>query len=357
MNKDWFHTEITKDAKSLAYDVINSNSLTNGQSTKVLENEIKNIFGVKTAVYTNSGTSALSMSLLASDIGPGDIVATSGLGWIATVQAAKFTGAEVLLLDVENELPILDINILPEVANKITALIPVNYNGRQVNIKELKKLIPNKKIIEDSCKSFFSKDYDSNNYSGTNGDYGCFSLGMVSMLPGIYGGFIVSNKVEDEETLNYLKWHGTTYKNNFEEYKKFSYNFKTSNLHASIALGMLETYQERIKKLNLIYEMYSEGLKGLENNKLLPVNIKKGEIPLLIDVISKDRERITSKLNQTDLPTCNYHKSLDKAYYTKKFKELTNSSKFGSQVFHPPCGPDQDLERVEKSIKVLQELG
>tara|TARA_A100001388_G_scaffold232323_1_gene184928 strand:- start:12723 stop:13796 length:1074 start_codon:yes stop_codon:yes gene_type:complete len=357
LNKGWFHTDITEDAKKLAHEVINSNSLTNGQSTKTLESEIKNIFGVKTAIYTNSGTSALAMSLLASGIGQGDIVGTSGIGWIATVQAVKFTGADVLLLDVENELPTLDINIIPKVADKITALIPVNYNGRQVNIKEVKKLIPNKKIIEDSCKSFFSKDFDAKNYSGTNGDYGCFSLGMISMLPGIYGGFVVTNKSEDQEILSCLKWHGTTYKNNNEKYERFSYNFKTSNLHASFALGMLETYQERIEKLSLIYEMYKDGLEGLENNKLLPVNKKRGEIPLLIDVVSKDRNQVTKLLNSNDIPTCNYHESLDKASYTNKFQELKNSSKFGSMVFHPPCGPDQDLERIEKSIKILKNLG
>ena len=157
--------------------------------------------------------------------------------------------------------------------------------------------------------------------------------------------------------LGSIKWHGTSYKNNNEVYEKCSYNFKSSNIHASIALGMLETYQERIEKLSLIYEMYKDGLEGLENNKLLPVNKKRGEIPLLIEVVSKDRNQVTKLLNSNDLPTCNYHESLDKASYTNKFQELKNSSKFGSSVFHPPCGPDQDLERIEKSIKILQNLG
>ncbi len=356
MHKGWFHTEITSSAKKLSKEVIDINDLTDGKSTKILETEIKNIFGVESAIYTNSGTSALSMALLASNIGPGDVVATSGVGWIATVQAAKFTGAEVLLLDVEENLPILDINKISDVSNKISALIPVNYNGRQLDIDSIRKIIPNKKIIEDSCKSFFSKDFKQKSYSGVNGDFGCFSLGMISMLPGIYGGIIVSKK-KYYETLSCIKWHGTTYENNKEEYKKYSYNFKTSNVHASIALGMLETYKERIQKLNLIYEMYRDGLDGLENNQLIPVNVNKGEIPLLIDIISKDRDEITKNLNINNLPTCNYHESLDKADYTKTYEILKNSAKFGSKVFHPPCGPDQDLKRIEESIKIIKSFG
>ena len=120
---------------------------------------------------------------------------------------------------------------------------------------------------------------------------------------------------------------------------------------------MLETYMERIEKLNLIYEMYKDGLDGLENNKLIPVNVNKGEIPLLIDIISKDREEITNNLNINNLPTCNYQESLDKADYTKTYEILKNSAKFGSKVFHPPCGPDQDLKRIEESIKIIKSFG
>ena len=103
--------------------------------------------------------------------------------------------------------------------------------------------------------------------------------------------------------------------------------------------------------------MYKKGLEGLENNRLLPIKINKGEIPLLIDVISQDRSKTTKILNNKNLPTCNYHESLDQADYTKTYEYLINSRKFGSKVFHPPCGPDQDLKKVEQTIKSLRELG
>ena len=98
---------------------------------------------------------------------------------------------------------------------------------------------------------------------------------------------------------------------------------------------MLETYEERIKKLNIIYEMYKKGLEGLENNRLLPIKINKGEIPLLIDVISQDRSKTTKILNNKNLPTCNYHESLDQQTI-QTYEYLKNSRKF-VLVFHPPC--------------------
>ena len=87
----------------------------------------------------------------------------------------------------------------------------VNYNGRQVDINEIKKQNPRSIIIEDSCKSLFSLSKDRSKYSGTIGKYGCYSLGMISALPGIYGGIVTSTEKIEEERLRTLKWHGTKY--------------------------------------------------------------------------------------------------------------------------------------------------
>ena len=355
--KGWFHTEITPLAKKLSQEAIFKNQFTKGEFSKSLEYELKNILNLPTVLYSNSGTSAISIALLALGIGKNHNIATAGIGWIATVQAAKLTGAKVHIFDVEKELPKIDIDKIVRSNKYFDAIIPVNYNGRQINIDNLKKQFPKSFIVEDSCKSLLSKDFQNKKFSGTNGDYGCFSLGMISMLPGVYGGLTVSNKVTDYDKLSCLKFHGTSYKNNFEKYEYCSYNFKTSNIHAAIALGMLDSYQDRIENLNKIYSMYKDGLKDLENHKLLEVDVSKGEIPLLIDIESNNRAKITSLLNKNDIPTCNYHNSLDKSNYVEKPNSLIYSDYFGNTVFHPPCGPDQNLSIIEKSIKIIRDLG
>ena len=355
--KGWFHTEITPLSKKLAEEAILKNDFTNGDFTKKLESEFSKILNIPTVLYSNSGTSAISLALLALEIGRGNIIATSGVGWIATIQAAKLTGSEVMVFDVEKNLPKLDIDELIKSKDKFDAIIPVNYNGRQIDIDRLKIKFPDCFIIEDSCKSLLSKDFLNEKYSGTNGDFGCFSLGMISMVPGIYGGLTVSNKNSDYEKLACLKWHGTSYNDNNERYKYCSYNFKTSNIHAAIALGMLDDYVNRIERLKEIYLIYKDGLDGLSNNRLLEVDLSKGEIPLLIDIVSENRTEITSKLNSQDIPTCNYHNSLDKANYVQKSKDLIFSDNFGTSVFHPPCGPDQDLYQIDKAIKLIREFG
>ena len=70
---------------------------------------------------------------------------------------------------------------------------------------------------------------------------------------------------------------------------------------------MLETYSDRLNRLKEIYLMYEDGLKDLENNHLLKVDILNGEIPLLIDIFSKNRFKTISILNSKQIKTCNYH--------------------------------------------------
>ena len=185
-------------------------------------------------------------------------------------------------------------------------IIPVNYNGRQVDLQPLhnQKSVT---IIEDSCKSLFSKDYLNSKFSGMNGRFGCFSLGMISILPGIYGGIVSTENESDYQALSAIKWHGVSYNDGDETYDFRSFNFKSSNVHAAIALGMLSSLDERLSKLRTIYTMYEDGLHGLENTRLLPVDINNGELPLLIDLVCSNRRSHTNTLMLSGIPTCNYH--------------------------------------------------
>ena len=353
-NLNWFHTEPTNKAKSLVAEAIGNNQYTDGPHTKKLELELSKILGTPFCVYTNSGTSALSIALLAAGADHNKTVDIPGIGWIATVQAAQMTGAAVRIVDVCKDLPILDCSKLSDESDII---IPVNYNGRQVDINKIRSKNPGSIIIEDSCKSLFSKGFNGHSLSGSMGDFGCYSLGMISALPGIYGGIVTAQDVKLKELIKIIKWHGTSYLNDNETYESRSFNFKSSNLHAAYALGMLENYEDRLKNLISVYTMYENGLRGLTNSHLIPVNISRGEVPLLIDIVSKDRPKHLSKLREMGIPTCNYHASLSLAPGVSYEEGCANSYFFANSTYHPPCGPDQDPRLIDMAIKTIRSFG
>ena len=92
----WFHTEIPDSVDDAIVRSSRKRQFTNGEETSQLENHFRDKFSVKHAIYTNSGTSALAMALLAIGIKEGDEVIVPAIGWIATAQAVLLTGANQL---------------------------------------------------------------------------------------------------------------------------------------------------------------------------------------------------------------------------------------------------------------------
>ena len=352
----WFHTEILNSVEDSIVRSIRKKQFTNGEETTQLENLFKSKLSVKYALYTNSGTSALAMSLLALGIGEGDEVIVPAIGWIATAQAVLITGAKPIIVDTVDEHTNIKINSISDSINSRTkAIIPVNYNGRQVDIDRIKKIVPdNIFIIEDSCKSMFSKSYSSNNYSGCNGVCGCYSLGMISLLPSCYGGMIVTNNPELYNKLKIIKYHGVSY--NPEIYKYRSFNFKTSNIFASMGVEMFKTLEERILNLKKIYRYYENALRGTKFN-IIPVNMEKGEIPLLIDIYRDDLKAtdIMEILRIENIQTLGYHPPLSSSEYLSGFP-TPNANWLTERTFHLPCGPDQALKNIDKAVETLLKI-
>jgi len=349
----WFHTSISPLSRRLVLEALDSNHLTSGPHTCSLESQLADILSVPTCLYTNSGTSALSIALIASGVSQDSAVATSGIGWVATPQAIQLAGATPHIYDVSPIIPVLDCT---KIDSEYDFILPVNYNGRHPDLSPYLDRYPNTIVIEDSCKSLFSRSPFTNSFSGTSGRFGCYSLGMISALPGLYGGIVVSNDPSDYERLSLIKWHGVKTSATKEQYLSRSFNFKSSNLHAAFALGMLDGYEDRLTRLKDIYLMYADGLQGLENITLLPSDLSKGEVPLLIDLFTPKREEFLSALHSSQIPTCNYHNSLEEVPGVIS-SSLPHSQRFASSVFHPPCGPDQDLRSIERAISIIRSFG
>jgi len=98
-------------------------------------------------------------------------------------------------------------------------------------------------------------------------------------------------------------------------------------------------------------------LAGLENSFIIPVAVSSGEVPLLIDIYTKNRPQLESLFTSSGVPFSNYHSSMATAHYLSAIGECPNAHLFATSTIHPPCGPDQDLFLVEKAINLIRKLG
>jgi len=352
-NLSWWNTNIGNIERKYVNNAFNKKYFSMGKITKELEKKLSKIHNCKYCIVTNIGTSALLLSVLSLELKKSDEILVPAHTWIATAQAASITGCKIRLIDVKKDSPVLNEQILEKkITKKTKVIIPVHFHGHACNMMIINKIAKKYRIhiIEDACKSMHVKY--NNKFLGTIGDLGCFSLGMVSLISAGYGGFILTNNNKLHKKLLILRDHGMTRINN-DKYLFNSLNFKYSDILSSIALGQIKKLKKKQQNLAKIYLLYKQGLKNLKKTKLLN---NESTFPICIDVLTKNRNKLIDFLKKNNIDTSCFHPNLTEAKYLKIKGNYPNSKFFSSKCFMPPCGPDQSIKYVKKTIKKIQEF-
>jgi dTDP-4-amino-4,6-dideoxygalactose transaminase len=182
-----------------------------GPEVKLLEDEVAAKLGAKFAVGCASGTDALILSLLAAGIGRGDEVITTPFSFIATAGAIAYVGAKPVFVDIDpvtyNLNPaLLEAAITPDTR----AIMPVHLFGLPADMDPILSVAREHGlvVIEDAAQAIGSR-YDGR-YTGTFGEYGCFSFFPSKNLGGAGdGGMITTNDATIAERLQMLRVHGS----------------------------------------------------------------------------------------------------------------------------------------------------
>ena len=355
MIKNWrtsFDEEVIEKIRS---SILNEH-ISQGKVTEEFEELLARFLNVPYVLATTSGSVALLMSMMALGIKPGDEVIITNRTWIATANAPCILGAKVVLADVLQDKPIIDVSKIREkITDKTKAILLVHLNGRGVDMEEVDKIAKEHDlfVVEDACQAFASKN--SEGYLGTQSDVGCFSLGMLKLISTGQGGVVVTRNKEIYEKLKFIRNNGVV--NNFNPiYNTVGCNFKFTDIQASIGIVQLSQIQDKIMNLRKIYSKYLRSIDTMESLsylKMVPVKVTEGEIPIYIEVLCNERDRLISYLNSNNIEARPSLPSLDSAHYVESVGEFPNSKVFSEQGLFLPSGPSQSLENIEKVVEVL----
>lgn len=157
--------------------------------------------GAPFALLVSSGTNALILSLAAAGIGPGDEVIIPSYTFVATANAVVNVGAVPVIANIDSELGLSAEDVKSKITDKTKAIIPVHMDGLASDLDALAKLAKDKNLIliEDACQ-FLGGQY-KDQFAGTIGDYGCFSLNMDKVLTAGEGGIVITKTREQYERL------------------------------------------------------------------------------------------------------------------------------------------------------------
>ncbi|MBT4731114.1 LegC family aminotransferase [Candidatus Woesearchaeota archaeon] len=247
-----------------------------GRFVDEFEEKISNYTGVKYAIATSNGTSALHISLLLANVEQNDEVITQPLTFVATCNAISYCGAQPVFIDVdrdtmglspsalryflENNTTIKNNKCINNVTGKrIGACIPVHTFGHPCRIDEIKDICNQYNIflIEDAAESVGS--FYKDKHTGTFGQVGVMSFNGNKIITAGGGGCIIT---DDEALAKKAKYLTTTakvpHKWNFN-HDIVGYNYRMPNLNAALLVAQLENLDNFIsskRKLANVYETF-----------------------------------------------------------------------------------------------------
>lgn len=252
--------QIGDDEKQAVMEVLDSGMLAQGPRVKAFEEGFAEMCGVKHAIATSSGTTALHVALLANGIGPGDEVITSAFTFIASTNSILFTGAKPVFVDIDPRTFNLNADLIEAaITPKTKAIMPVHLYGLACDMEPIMNLAEKHglAVIEDACQSHGSVYKDKK--VGSFGT-GAFSLYPTKNMTSGEGGMITTNDPIIDEKCRVIRQHGMRRRYYHDE---LGFNFRMTDVHAAIGLAQLK----KLDKFNDVRQanakFLSENLKGV----------------------------------------------------------------------------------------------
>lgn len=178
-------------------DVVRSGRLnmTVGEQAVSLEREFAELYGVRHAVASSSGTAAIHLAVAAADPEPGDEIVTTGLSDVGTVLPILAQNAVPVFADVDPRTGNLAVDSVRKLIGPRTkAILAVHLFGAPAPVTELRRLADEHGIllIEDCAQAYLTRTPDGA-LAGTVGHLGCFSLQQSKHITAGDGGLTISD--------------------------------------------------------------------------------------------------------------------------------------------------------------------
>jgi UDP-4-amino-4,6-dideoxy-N-acetyl-beta-L-altrosamine transaminase len=273
-------------------NVLKSDFLTQGPVVPAFEDAVRDFVGAKHAIAMSNATAALHLACLALGVGPGDIVWTSPITFVASANCAVYCGAKVDFVDID-----LDSFNMSEHALRYKlkqahkagllpkVLIPVHMGGQSCNMAVFYELSKEYgfAIIEDASHAIGGRYQNQQVGSCQFSNITVFSFHPVKIITTGEGGMATTNDLGLAKKMQLLRTHGITRDENemvsipdgpwFYEQIELGFNYRMTDIQAALGLSQMSRLHEFVVKRNSIADRYEKFLK---------------DVPVFLPKISKD---------------------------------------------------------------------
>lgn len=343
----WWQVDLGPDAASAAAEAITNRCLSQGPITAKVEKEMAALLNTKYAIATSSGSTALTLALMAAGAQPGDSVICPAYTWIATAHAAHILGCSVELVDILPDMPVMDVDQVPAATEKRRFAVPVHMNGHAVDVQGLKNL--GYTVIEDAAQALGSKS--SQGFLGTIGDMGCFSFSVAKIIGSGQGGLVVTNSQAFAEHTIKLRTHGVHDVFAPSSWEHCGHNFRYNDPLAAVLLTQIPLLAMRLKHAKSIAKHYIENLSELDQIKIVQHRTVDENGPYLeAQTSSSHRNGLIDYLSLRHIGARPAFPTLESAryLYTEDGGSFPNSNEWSRRTLYLPSGPGITFEMVDQ---------
>ncbi len=246
-----------------------------GPHVDAFEQELSLATGAPHAVALSSGTAALHLALVALGIGRGDEVACSSLTFAASANAIVYSGARPFFVDCDDSW-LIDPALLDEAIHerrrqgaRARAVVAVDLYGRCCDYEAIQQVCARHEValIQDAAESLGATYRGAP--AGSQAPLAALSFNGNKIITTSGGGALVG---ADEGQVEHARKLATQAREPAPHYehREIGFNYRLSNLLASVGRAQLATLPERVEARRHINARYRELLGDAPGVDFMP---------------------------------------------------------------------------------------
>jgi perosamine synthetase len=333
----------------------------NGSWNISAEAKLGALLGQDTALVSN-GSVALILALRALGVGAGDEVIVPTLTYAATASSVVNVGATPVFADVELHSWQISIESIKKlITPKTRAIIAVHLYGQACRIEEIAEIAKENSLalIEDCAEATFSSCGDR--LVGSIGDIATYSFFSNKLISCGEGGAVSSKNSLLMKKMKLLRGQGMDPQKRYY-FIDAGYNFRLSNLHASILDAQISRLKEITDRREAIENLYREFLdpsKLVVEPRIYPNSTRSPWLfsVRIVGLSFTDKLKVASKLASVGIETrpVFYPLHENQAFSSFESDNCANAKLISTEGISLPTGNHLTEEDVKKISRIFIE--
>ena len=244
-----------------------------GAKVTQLEKEFAELYGVKHAVASTSGTAAIHVAVGTINPEPGDEIITGPITDGGTIVPILYQNAIPVFADVDDTFNMDPADVERKITDRTKAILVVHLFGNACDMDAMVDIAKrhNVALIEDCSQAHVTKY--KGRYLGTFGDLGCFSLQQSKHMTTGDGGMTITSRDDRSERMYLFRDKGWTRKAGWgpRTYAFLAPNYRMTELQGAVGLAQVKKVRSVVEKRMELGHLLSDSIRGIDGLTPAPV--------------------------------------------------------------------------------------